>query len=110
MFEAIKTMVEDYNKIVESVYKEMTTKPNRDYQPLTDEQKKEMSKEQIEKWEEKAKEGLLFADTQLRSLHDALRFVFNPGGEAGAKLAQWVLSRPTTYKDGAAKSSWMSLS
>ena len=100
MFEAIKTMVEDYNKIVESVYKEMTTKPNRDYQPLTDEQKKEMSKEQIEKWEEKAKEGLLFADTQLRSLHDALRFVFNPGGEAGAKLRAMGIEPTDNYKDG----------
>lgn len=100
MFEAIKTMVEDYNKIVESVYKEMTTKPNRDYKPLTDEQKKEMSKEQIEKWEEKAKEGLLFADTQLRSLHDALRFVFNPGGEAGAKLRAMGIEPTDNYKDG----------
>lgn len=100
MFEAIKTMVEDYNKIVESVYKEMTTKPNRDYQPLTDEQKKEMSKEQIEKWEEKAKEGLLFADTQLRSLHDSLRFIFNPGGEAGAKLRAMGIEPTDNYKDG----------
>ena len=99
-FEAIKTMVEDYNKIVDSVYKEMTTKPNRDYKPLTDEQKKEMSKEQIEKWEEKAKEGLLFADTQLRSLHDALRFVFNPGGEAGAKLRAMGIEPTGNYKDG----------
>ena len=100
MFDAIKTMVEDYNKIVDSVYKEMTTKPNRDYQPLTDEQKKEMSKEQIEKWEEKAKEGLLFADTQLRSLHDSLRFIFNPGGEAGAKLRAMGIEPTDNYKDG----------
>lgn len=100
MFDAIKTMVEDYNKIVESVYKEMTTKPNRDYQPLTDEQREEMSEEQIEKWEEKAKEGLLFADTQLRSLHDSLRFIFNPGGEAGAKLRAMGIEPTDNYKDG----------
>lgn len=100
MFDAIKTMVEDYNKIVDSVYKEMTTKPNRDYQPLTDEQKEEMSEEQIEKWEEKAKEGLLFADTQLRSLHDSLRFIFNPGGEAGAKLRAMGIEPSGNYKDG----------
>lgn len=100
VFDAIKEMVEDYNKIVDSVYKEMTTKPNRDYKPLTEEQKKEMSKEQIEKWEEKAKEGILFADTQLRSLHDSLRFIFNPGGEAGAKLREMGITPATDYKDG----------
>lgn len=98
--DAIKTMVEDYNKIVDSVYKEMTTKPNRDYKPLTDEQKKEMTEEQIEKWEEKAKEGILFADTQLRSLHDSLRFVFNPDGEAGAKLRAMGIEPTDNYKDG----------
>lgn len=100
VFEAIKEMVEDYNKIVDSVYKEMTTKPNRDYKPLTDEQKKEMTKEEIEKWEEKAKEGLLFADTQLRSLHDSLRFVFNPGGEAGNKLRAMGIEPTNNYQDG----------
>ncbi len=100
VFDAIKSMVEDYNKIVDSVYKELTTKPNRDYKPLTDEQKKEMTEEQIEKWEEKAKEGILFGDTQLRSLHDSLRFVFNPGGEAGAQLREMGFEPAKELKDG----------
>ena len=78
VFDAIKEMVEEYNKLAESVYKQLTTKPDREYQPLTDEQKKEMTKEQIEQWEEKAKEGLLFMDSQMRSLHDALSSIFAP--------------------------------
>ncbi len=100
MLEAVKTMVEDYNKIIDSLYKELKTKPNRDYQPLTDEQKKEMTEEQIEKWEEKAKEGILFADPQLRSLHDSLRFVFNPGGEMGSKLRAMGIEPSSNYQDG----------
>lgn len=100
VFDAIKTMVDDYNKMIESVQKELTTKPNRDYKPLTDEQKKDMSKEQIEKWEEKAKEGILFGDTQLRALSDSLRFIFNPGGDAGGKLREMGFEPAKDLKDG----------
>lgn len=99
VFDAIKEMVEEYNKIVDTVYKQMTTKPNRDYKPLTDEQKKEMTKEQIEKWEEKAQEGLLFGDSTLRELHNSLRFIFAPGGEAGAILREIGLQPSDNYKE-----------
>lgn len=71
----IKEMVEKYNEIVELVNEEVSTKPNRDYEPLTSSQKAEMSENEIELWEEQAKKGLLFADTDIRSLADELRFV-----------------------------------
>lgn len=83
---AVKEMVDDFNKMIQDVYKEMSTKPNSDYQPLTDEQKEEMTEDQIEKWEEKAKQGLLFGDSLLRSLQSSLRTVFSPGGETTKQL------------------------
>ena len=63
--ETIKTFVEDYNKLVSSIYDAVRAKKNNDYPPLTDAQKKEMSKEEIEKWEEKAKVGHLRNDNEL---------------------------------------------
>ena len=53
----------------------MSTKPDRDYQPLTSSQKAEMSEDQIKLWEDKAKKGLLFMDSDIRGLADSLRFV-----------------------------------
>lgn len=76
--DAMKKMVEEYNEIIDLVNKETGTKPNRDFQPLTDAQKKEMSKEEIETWEEKAKEGLLFNDNDMKGLSNSLRFVIDP--------------------------------
>ena len=73
---SVKEMVEAYNSIIEAVNKEISTKPNRSYTPLTDEQKEEMSESQIEKWEEKAKEGLLFSDSDLTSLASEMRSIF----------------------------------
>jgi len=36
--DAVKAMVDEYNAIIELVNKELTTKPDRDYAPLTSEQ------------------------------------------------------------------------
>lgn len=75
--DAVKQMVEDYNSMIELVNKELSTKRDRNYAPLTDEQKKEMSEDEIKLWEEKAKAGMLFNDADLRSLADELRTVFS---------------------------------
>ncbi len=65
--------IEDYNKLMDDIYKEVIEKKNKDYKPLTDEQKKEMSEDEIKKWEEKAKEGLLKSDPELRRFMDDMQ-------------------------------------
>lgn len=83
--ETIKKMVEEYNEIIELVGKETGIKPNRDYKPLTSAQKAEMSESEIEAWEEKAKEGLLFNDNDLKGLSNSLRFVVSTADQAALK-------------------------
>lgn len=83
--ETIKKMVEEYNEIIELVGKETGTKPNRDYEPLTSAQKAEMSESEIKAWEEKAKEGLLFNDNDLKGLSNSLRFVVSTADQAALK-------------------------
>ena len=55
------------------MYKAYDEKPNSNYKPLTDSQKDNMTKEQIEKWEEKAKAGMLYHDQTLGKVIDELR-------------------------------------
>lgn len=62
----MKSFVDDYNKIMDRVYDLVTEKTNKDYHPLTEAQKEEMSEEEIEKWEKKAKEGILRNDSEMR--------------------------------------------
>lgn len=71
----VKEMIDAYNEALELINKEVNQKPNRDYSPLTDEQRDELSESQIEKWETEAKKGLLFNDTDVRGLADELRFI-----------------------------------
>lgn len=79
LMSTIKSFVEDYNAIVDMVNGELTTKHDSDYDPLTSEQKDELSESEISKWEAKAKEGLLYGDSDLRSLSMDLRVVVSGG-------------------------------
>lgn len=101
--DAIKQMVEDYNKIVTEVkgaYSDMPLQQTNGskYEPLTEEQKADMSESEIEAYEEKAKTGLLFGDNDLSSLYNALRSAVTPGGSDGSLLRS--IGIKTSYSEG----------
>jgi flagellar hook-associated protein 2 len=82
LYNKISTFVEDYNKIISKINTYVTEMPpsqstsnggGKTYEPLTDDQKKEMTDSEIEHWQKKAKQGLLFADPQLSQLQSDLR-------------------------------------
>lgn len=93
----VKEMITAYNEMLEMINKEVSQKPNRNYQPLTDEQKAEMSEDQIEKWEEEAKKGLFFNNGDLRSLTDKMRFVMPTQDRAA--LSRMGITASTDYND-----------
>ncbi len=66
--EAVKKFLEDYNALVKAINTEITTKPDKSYGPLTDDQKDEMNETSIENWEKKAKSGLLYNNSIMRDL------------------------------------------
>lgn len=75
----IKDFVEQYNETISTIEKQLIEKRYPDFQPLSDEQKKEMSEKEVELWEEKARSGLLRNDPLLRSALQDLRQEFmNP--------------------------------
>ncbi|GCD81167.1 flagellar hook-associated protein 2 [Parageobacillus thermoglucosidasius] len=63
MIAKIEEFVNKYNELIGALNDKIREKRYRDYPPLTDEQKKEMTEKQIELWEEKAKSGLLRGDS-----------------------------------------------
>lgn len=69
----VKSFVEDYNKLLGKLYELYDEKPESGYSPLTQSQKDAMKEEQITKWEEKAKKGLLYHDRTLGSVINKLR-------------------------------------
>lgn len=71
----IKKFVEDYNNVIKDVYKYLDEKPEKDYYFLADADKEELdlSDKQEEKWEEKAKKGLLYHDSITSTLMTSMR-------------------------------------
>ncbi len=98
LLSTIKSFVEDYNSIVDMVNKELTTKHDNDYDPLSSEQKSELSDTEISKWETKAKEGLLYGDSDLRNLSMDLRVVVSGGFLV--KFEEVGISLSSNYADG----------
>ncbi len=91
--ESVKSMVKDFNELTELMGKQFKTNSERDkktgklkYDALTDEQKEKMSEKQIEKWEKKAKDGILFGDPTLREARDGLLGMIYSGNKLASGL------------------------
>ena len=66
--ETVKKFIEEYNEMIKEINTQVTTRPDKSYGPLTEEQQEEMSEKSIENWEKKAKQGLLYNDATMRAL------------------------------------------
>ena len=66
--ETVKKFIEEYNEMIKEINTQVTTRPDKAYGPLTEEQKDEMSEKSSENWEKKAKQGLLYNDATMRAL------------------------------------------
>lgn len=72
----IKDFVDKYNETIDTLQKQLVEKRYPDFQPLSDEQKKDLTEKEIELWEEKARSGLLRNDPVLKSAMQDLRRAF----------------------------------
>ncbi|SFE92874.1 flagellar filament capping protein FliD [Alteribacillus iranensis] len=73
VYETIKGFVDEYNEMLDTINEKLGEKRHRDYPPLTDDQKKELSDREIELWEEKAKSGLVRNDRLLSGFMNTFR-------------------------------------
>ena len=73
LVENVKKFVEDYNKLLDDLHGRYNNNKYPDYGVLTKEQEAGMSREQVDKWNERAKSGLLYRDGYLRSIISDMR-------------------------------------
>ena len=69
----VKKFVETYNTLIDSLNTKYREEKNTDYKPLTKKQESEMTESQINKWNEKAKSGLLYHDNNIYSIISDMR-------------------------------------
>ncbi|WP_040191247.1 flagellar filament capping protein FliD [Clostridium culturomicium] len=94
----MKAFIEDYNKIMDKIYDLSTEKKNKDYPPLTEAQKKEMDEKEIERWEEKAKAGILRNDSDFRSFMEGIKgAILGQIGDLGIYLSDIGIASNSDY-------------
>ncbi len=101
--EKVKGFFEDFNALVTEINTQITTRPDSNYQPLTDEQKAQMDETSIENWENKAKQGMLYGDSVMRDLSMDVQAIFTKMMEAGASyndLQEIGITYSEDYLDG----------
>lgn len=78
IYDSIKSFVDKYNEVIGKINEKLSEKYDREFQPLTQQQKDTMSEKDIEKWEEKAKTGLIRNDSILEKIvFDMRRALFD---------------------------------
>mgnify|MGYP000864641491 FL=1 len=98
IYTLIESFVNDYNSLIETINSKLNEEYFRDFPPLTDEQKKEMSEKEIELWEEKAKSGLLRRDPLLEGLlMEMRRALYDAVGET--HLTEIGIETSNNYRD-----------
>lgn len=77
-YDNIKKFVKAYNELIDEMNKYYNEK-DAGYDALTEDERSKLSDTQIEKWEEKAKQGLLRRDSTLQTLLTNMRSALNKG-------------------------------
>lgn len=101
--ETVKKFIEEYNEMIKEINTQVTTRPDKAYGPLTEEQKDEMSEKSIENWEKKAKQGLLYNDATMRALSLDMQGVLTNLMASGANykdLEEMGITISDDYLDG----------
>ncbi len=73
IIDRVKQFVEDYNTMLKELQDKYTETQYKDYGVLTKSQEDAMTKEQVEKWNDKAKSGLLYHDKYIGDIISKMR-------------------------------------
>ncbi|MGI1800861.1 flagellar filament capping protein FliD [Priestia sp. TRN 1309] len=103
VFDTIKDFVTKYNELIEKINGKITEERDRNYQPLTDQEREKLTDKQAEQWDDKAKSGLLKGDTILSSGLNQMRsnWYASVSGVSGAfsQLTDIGISTSANYSD-----------
>ena len=72
IYDKIKDFLTQYNEVVNYLQTQYNADSAKGYEPLTDEEKSEMTDKQVEKWEQKVKDALLRRDSTIGNIMNVM--------------------------------------
>lgn len=85
VYDKIKDFLKEYNSLINEMDALYNADSTSDYQPLSDDEKAEMSDSEIEKWEEKIKGSILRRDSNLSTVSSAMKNIMLQGAAVNGK-------------------------
>lgn len=85
IYNMIKEFFTEYNTLMNSMESSYNAPSAKGYEPLTSEEKGEMSDDEVEKWEKKIKDSLLRRDDTLRSVMSTMSMAMSKTYEVNGK-------------------------
>lgn len=79
IYDMIKDFLKTYNEVINEMDKLYNADQAKDYEPLSDDEKSNMSESEIEKYEKKIKDSLLRKDSNLNSVSSAMKQIMMKG-------------------------------
>lgn len=103
VYNSVKNMLKEYNNIMKEMNTLYSAPSAKGYEPLSSEQKKEMSDDDIKLWEDKIKDSLLRSDTTLNSIMSGMKNAMMSSVQYEGKnysLASFGIMTSTDYTEG----------
>ncbi|WMC93888.1 flagellar filament capping protein FliD [Kineothrix sp. MB12-C1] len=85
IYNMITNFIKEYNSLINEMDKLYNADRAKGYEPLTEEEKKEMSESEVEKWESKVKDAILKGDSNLSTVASSLKSIMLAGTEVNGK-------------------------
>ncbi|MCM1122020.1 MAG: flagellar filament capping protein FliD [Eubacterium sp.] len=85
IYDMIKGLFTEYNKLINEMDALYNADAAKGYDPLTSEEKQELTDDEIEEWEKKVKDSLLRRDASLNSVSSVMKEVMLQGAEVNGR-------------------------
>lgn len=85
IYDNIKNFLKEYNALINEMDKLFNSESTKGYNPLSDDEKAEMSDSEVEKWEKKIKDSILRRDSGLSTVSSAMKNIMLQGAEVNGE-------------------------
>ena len=89
LYDKVKDFLTSYNTLMNEMQKLYNADSAKDYEPLTDDEKAELSESEIEKWEQKIKDSLLRRDNSLSGIIQTMTMSMMKTYEVNGQMMSW---------------------
>lgn len=103
IYDTIKGFITEYNTLIKEMDKLYNAGSSKGYEPLTDDEKEQMTDDEIKKWEEKIKDSLLRRDSTLSTVMTSMTSAMSRTYEVNGKkysLASFGIKTTSYFSAG----------